>query len=108
MSYLDNSHARIDLVTRMEKDVARSFEGLAQMYRKHDDPVGICQHGQGGLHTDSGIIICPGMNGRCGRRRGIPVPIRSSDMKSTGVDILYLPDSWTSAVRKWMWNFADP
>ncbi len=59
LPYLDNSHARIDLVARMERDVARSFDGLAQMYRTHDDPVGICQHGQGGLHTDSGIIICP-------------------------------------------------
>ncbi len=59
LPYLDNSHARIDLVSRMEGDVARSFEGLAEMYRTHADPVGICQHGQAGLHTDSGIIVCP-------------------------------------------------
>ena len=57
--YLDNSLARISLLRKVEKDVERSFEGLTQMYRKHDDPVGICQHGQAGLHTDSGIILCP-------------------------------------------------
>ncbi len=58
--YLDNSHARVSLLRRMEKEVERSLEGLTRMYRTHDDPVGICQHGQAGLHTDSGIIICPG------------------------------------------------
>ena len=58
--YLDNSRARISLLREMEKGVERSLEGLTRMYRTHNDPVGICQHGQAGLHTDSGIIICPG------------------------------------------------
>ena len=57
---LQNSRARIDLVSQMEKAVARSFQGLVRMYRTHADPVGICQHGQAGLHTDSGLILCPG------------------------------------------------
>ena len=56
---LENSHARIALLPQMEREVKRSFEGLVEMYRFHADPVGICQHGQAGLHTDSGVIICP-------------------------------------------------
>ena len=56
---LQNSRDRMACLARLDSTVERSFEGLTKLYRSHDVPAGICQHGEGGLHTDSAIIMSP-------------------------------------------------
>jgi len=54
-----NSRDRMTRIARLDPTVERSFAGLVQLYQNHDTPGGICQHGAGGLHTDSAIITSP-------------------------------------------------
>jgi len=56
---LRNSRERMDCLTRLDPQVERSFAGLRQLFGTHAAPAGICQHGDGGLHTDSAIILSP-------------------------------------------------
>ena len=56
---MPNSRARMNGLTRLDPTVERSLEGMETLYRAHADPTGICQHGAGGLHTDSAIILSP-------------------------------------------------
>ena len=56
---LPNSRERMECLTRLDPTVERSMAGLCRLFRTHDAPAGICQHGEGGLHTDSAIILSP-------------------------------------------------
>ncbi|MDP6775435.1 MAG: C45 family autoproteolytic acyltransferase/hydrolase [Candidatus Latescibacteria bacterium] len=56
---MENSRERTNRLAALDPHVERSFEGLTDLYRTHDDPTGICQHGAGGLHTDSAIVMSP-------------------------------------------------
>ncbi len=56
---LPNSRDRAALLTRLDPTVERGFEGLAGLFGTHARPAGICQHGEGGLHTDSAVILSP-------------------------------------------------
>lgn len=56
---LQNSRDRADCLARLDPTVERSFDGLVRLYRSHGAPAGICQHGEGGLHTDSAIVMSP-------------------------------------------------
>jgi isopenicillin-N N-acyltransferase-like protein len=56
---LVNSRDRAALLARLDPTVERSREGLMRLYRTHDPPAGICQHGAGGMHTDSAILLSP-------------------------------------------------
>ena len=56
---MQNSRERMECLTRRDPTVERSMAGLCRLFRSHDEPEGICQHGEGGLHTDSGIILSP-------------------------------------------------
>ncbi|MSS70748.1 MAG: hypothetical protein EXS64_04580 [Candidatus Latescibacteria bacterium] len=56
---LQNSRDRAALLARLDPAVERGFEGLGRLFSSHDPPVGICQHGAGGLHTDSAILLSP-------------------------------------------------
>jgi hypothetical protein len=56
---MENSRARERFMAQADPTVDRSFEGLQRLYRSHGSPAGVCQHGEGGLHTDSAIIMSP-------------------------------------------------
>ncbi len=56
---LENSRHRMACFERLDGTIERRFDGLVGLYQAHGDPAGICQHGEGGLHTDSAIILCP-------------------------------------------------
>jgi isopenicillin-N N-acyltransferase-like protein len=58
-SFLANSRAREALLEERDATVPRSLEGLQALYRTHGAPCGICQHGEGGLHTDSAVLLDP-------------------------------------------------
>jgi isopenicillin-N N-acyltransferase-like protein len=58
-AFLDNSRDREALVARADARVDRTLAGLEALYRMHGEPVGVCQHGEAGLHTDSGIVLSP-------------------------------------------------
>ncbi len=59
LAHLQNSRERAALLTRLDPTVERSREGLMRLYGAHGTPTGICQHGEGGLHTDSAILMSP-------------------------------------------------
>jgi isopenicillin-N N-acyltransferase-like protein len=56
---LANSQERFDNLTRRARDMNKDLEGTISLLRDHTAPGGICQHGQGGLHTIGALIALP-------------------------------------------------
>lgn len=56
---LANSRERFENLTRLAGDVERDVEGMLSLLRDHASRGGICQHGQGGLHTIGAFVASP-------------------------------------------------
>ncbi len=54
-----NSLDREANIVNLDGLVPHTLKGLMDLYRTHDAPGGLCQHGAGGLHTDTAIIMDP-------------------------------------------------
>lgn len=56
---LTNSRHRFDNLTVLARDVKRDLEGTFSFLRNHTSPGGLCQHGQGALHTVGAFVGSP-------------------------------------------------
>ena len=56
---LANSQQRFGNLTHLARGVKRDLEGMIFLLRDHASPGGLCQHGQGGLHTIAAFVALP-------------------------------------------------
>lgn len=58
-AFLANSRQRFENMTRLAGRVSKDLTAMISVLRDHTSPGGICQHGQGGLHTTGALVALP-------------------------------------------------
>ena len=68
---LVNSRQRFENLTRLARNMNKDLEGAFSLLQDHTVPGGLCQHGQGGLHTIGAFVALP-EQAKLGLARGYP------------------------------------
>jgi isopenicillin-N N-acyltransferase-like protein len=58
---LENSRARYENLRRLVPHLEHSRRGLGRVLRDHTTPGAVCQHGDAGMHSSAGVVICPSL-----------------------------------------------